>query len=237
MDKTWRIVSSVGALPAVIAIIFRFTITDLGRYTLDVQDDGDRAIYDTESHYGTSPSSSTIESIQLGDIQGESTEADQHQEPPERQESQKEDEMLPDQFTYRAIREYFYDQGNWRYLAGTSLCWFLMDFAFFGLGLNNPKTLANIWGEPLIGPLYPLLLQDARRSLLTVSIGSVLGIFVLIIFIDRIRRRLVLIYSFLGLGILFIFTGVTYICTRNHRTHIITIVLSSLCQFVFNLGM
>ena len=217
MDKVWRIVSSVGAIPAVVAIIFRFTITDPGRYTLDVQNEGERAVHDTDSHFGISR-----ESL----LEMEET----HQEPIAQ------DEPLPEQFTFNGITNYFYVHGNWRYLAGTCLCWFALDIAFFGLGLNNPKTLALIWEQTSSGPLQPILLKDAIRSLITVSIGSVLGTLVLIAFIDKLRRRLILIYSFLGLGVLFVFTGITFLLARNHRAHILTIVLCSICQFIFNLG-
>jgi PHS family inorganic phosphate transporter-like MFS transporter len=35
--------------------------------------------------------------------------------------------------------------GNIRYLSATSICWFLLDFAFYGLGINNPRVIAAIW--------------------------------------------------------------------------------------------
>jgi len=218
MDKVWRIVSSVGAIPAVVAIIFRFTITDPGRYTLDVQNEGERAVSDTDSHFGRMSHESLLEMQQM------------HQEPIPQ------DEPLPPQFTIDGIMQYFYVEGNWRYLAGCCFCWFALDIAFFGLGMNNPKTLSVIWEQASTGPMHPLLLKDSMRSLITVSIGSVLGTLVLIAFIDKIRRRQVLIYSFLALGILFVFTGITFMLARNHRAHILTIVLCSICQFVFNLG-
>jgi PHS family inorganic phosphate transporter-like MFS transporter len=226
MDKIWRIVSSVGALPAVVAIIFRFTITDPGRYTLDVQNEGERAVNDTDTHFGISRESLVSSAYEMVD----GAQQEVHQEPIEQ------DEPLPDQFTYAGIKQYFYHEGNWRYLAGTSLCWFLLDFAFFGLGLNNPDTLADIWNEAPIGPMHQQLLNDAKRSLITVSIGSVLGIPVLITFIDRVSRRRILIHSFFGLGLLFIFTGMSYLLAMKHRAHILTIVLCSICEFVFNLG-
>jgi PHS family inorganic phosphate transporter-like MFS transporter len=130
LDKTWRIVSSVGAALALIAIIFCFTITDSGRYTLDVQNDGVRAVNDTKSHYPSRASSMT--SLVPSEVETQ-------YRPPTA-----EDEPLPLQFHWEDINRYFIQERNWRYLAGTSACWFLHDFAFFGLGMNTPQTLAQL---------------------------------------------------------------------------------------------
>lgn len=51
VDGPWRWVTGIGALLAFIAIVFRLTITDPGRYTLDVMNDPDRAVRETEQHY------------------------------------------------------------------------------------------------------------------------------------------------------------------------------------------
>jgi PHS family inorganic phosphate transporter-like MFS transporter len=34
------------------------------------------------------------------------------------------------QFSYTELHTYFIKEGNWRYLAGTSIAWLLLDFAF-----------------------------------------------------------------------------------------------------------
>jgi MFS transporter, PHS family, inorganic phosphate transporter len=50
-------------------------------------------------------------------------------------------------FTWLEVKNFLFTEGNWRYLAATSLCWFLLDFAFYGLGINNPRQLAAIWAS------------------------------------------------------------------------------------------
>ncbi|KAK5729958.1 hypothetical protein LTR17_011475 [Elasticomyces elasticus] len=47
IDKLRRWVIGMGAVPAVLAILFRLTIPESGRYTYDVQKDGPRALQDT----------------------------------------------------------------------------------------------------------------------------------------------------------------------------------------------
>ena len=42
------------------------------------------------------------------------------------------DEAEYTQFTFTELWSYFVRDGNWRYLASTSLTWFLLDFAYYG---------------------------------------------------------------------------------------------------------
>lgn len=51
MDVIWRCIIGVGAFPALIAIIFRLSIPESPRYTMDVDNDGRRALGDTLRHY------------------------------------------------------------------------------------------------------------------------------------------------------------------------------------------
>ncbi len=119
--------------------------------------------------------------------------------------------------------------------------------AFFGLGMNNPKIIATILGEstdnadintPVISTADKriILINNAKGSLLTVSLGAILGTLALILVIDRISRRRLLIYSFLGLAALFVVIAISFEAAMHKRAHILTIVLFGLCQFVFNFG-
>ena len=40
---------------------------------------------------------------------------------------------------------YFWEEGNWKSLAATTGTWFLLDLAFFGLGLNSPQIVTGVW--------------------------------------------------------------------------------------------
>jgi PHS family inorganic phosphate transporter-like MFS transporter len=45
--------------------------------------------------------------------------------------------------------QHFFEDGNWRYLFATSMCWFFLDFAFYALGINNPRQISAIWDDYL----------------------------------------------------------------------------------------
>ena len=119
IDRLWRIVIAVGAIPALIAIIFRFTITDPGRYTFDVKDDGDLAINNTRDHFGGIASIPSLD-IERNEIPVLPLDRDGE-----------EDETIPAQFSWHDLKQYFYVEGNWRYLAGTSLCWAILVGAYY----------------------------------------------------------------------------------------------------------
>ena len=232
VDQIWRVVIGAGVFPAILAIAFRFTITDSGIYTLDVKNEGNRAIRETEKLFYSreAQSGSGIELNESDSQDGAVAE-----------EMVDQDEELPTPFSRYDLHKYFIHEGNWCYLAGTSTCWFLLDLAFYGLGMYNPLTLAQLWDEndqhPTNGVrLYGSLLGNAKRSIVTVSIGSILGSLTLIYFVNSIPRRKRLIWSFLILAFLLMITGISFWKAEGTRVHPLTIGLYALCQFMFNLG-
>ena len=159
------------------------------------------------------------------------------------------------QFSLVELRHYLWDQGKWRYLAGTSICWCLLDFAFYGLGLNKANTLAKIWADKPTpsGPglptwrtqstlpdpnptIYDVLYNEAKQSLLSILIGSLVGSIMTILAINRLDRRDFLVATFLVLAVLLCITGGTLLATFHTEDHAATIVLYALCQTIFSFG-
>src|ERR1700761_5614599 len=113
VDRLWRVIVGIGAVPALFAIISRFLIWDSGVYELEVRKEIPRALRNTARVYRNARASSGS-SIEL-------------QGPGHRDNSEQKAESRI-QFSLRDLYVYFIDEGNWRYLAGTSICWFLLDF-------------------------------------------------------------------------------------------------------------
>jgi len=212
VDSIWRTVIGAGAFPALVAIVFRLTIPESPRFTLDVDHDGQRALEDIREHYsGHIHGQSTQDLERLTEAtreeaareaasaagpghvpelinqqksrpiatirrnpnhneeqeeqqeEGEQEDEDEEEEQEEEQEQEEEEEGEEDEedeeeeeeededeeedatdddqkaFSKADLYEYFIEQGSWRFLAGTSTCWFLLDFAFYGLGINSPR--------------------------------------------------------------------------------------------------
>ncbi|KAI9669765.1 MAG: hypothetical protein M1829_005020 [Trizodia sp. TS-e1964] len=149
------------------------------------------------------------------------------------------------------IYTFFIEERNIHYLLGTAGAWFVLDFAFFGLGMNNPQTIAKVWNadhsnsttpytwytetDPNMS-IFEVLNNNGLRSLVVVSVGSVLGAIIVIFAIDRFNRKNLQMYGFLILGVLLIVIGATFHVVIQTNFHGVTITLYVLCQFFFNLG-
>ncbi|KAK3385858.1 major facilitator superfamily domain-containing protein [Podospora didyma] len=89
-------------------------------------------------------------------------------------------------------------------------------------------------GRPSI---YRVLENNAVRSLLVVSIGSILGNLALVFVIDRFRRRWILMTSFVMLAFLFALTGGTLLGTvERQQPHLVTTVFFGIMHFFFTIG-
>lgn len=159
--------------------------------------------------------------------------------------------MVPESWS-----KFFWEDGNWRSLAATSGAWWAVDFVFYGLGINNPRTIAKIWADHIPAQnvtspplqfwqdpynpdntIYQVLQDDAVHSMITVSIGSLVGSLLLVFFIDYIPRRQYLVISFAILTGLFAIVGSAFLTsTFGNSLHGITIMLYVLCQLFFNFG-
>lgn len=247
VDRIWRIVTGVGAGPALFAIVFRFFIWDSGLYDLEVKKETPRAFRNSQRVYrnveiNSSPNIA-FQNVDSNDKEGVGA--------PE-----------PLQFSKRDLHRYFIAEGNWRTLAGASICWFLLDFAFFGIGMGNPRTLAKIFAtwdshkEIPIAPtwntdpthalnittlkstatIYDSLLNNPIQSMQTVSIASILGSLLFIMVVNYVPRRQWLIYSFISQAVLFIVTGGTFYAVFHKENHAVTVCLVAVCHFLFNFG-
>jgi PHS family inorganic phosphate transporter-like MFS transporter len=249
IDMFWRWVTGLGAVPAVIALVFRLTIPESGRWRLDVQGQADRAIIDTHTHFGTISDLSLDDDLEVRNHLTEQITLDESNGP------------APQRISFSLLRTYLIVEGNWRYLAGTSLCWAMFDFGYYALQINNPRFLAKLWASSqpertikalpawLPNParwnattsqptttVYQILLDNSVHSMISVSAGSILGSLLLICVIDYLPRRKFLMWSFIALALLTAGTGISYLQTFRTANYGITLALFILCQVLFNLG-
>jgi PHS family inorganic phosphate transporter-like MFS transporter len=347
VDRIWRIIIGVGAIPAFIAIAARLTIPESPRFTLDVSHDGKQALkanqeylgqpiaddfdnivldFDGGSVHNSVPASATGRahslpsrapsllndengprfrgnaaeeySYQLQSLDrtivaqenGDVAEANKFSENHEnghipntyhllnghsRSRSVSPLNLPMAQHEYRTeqhpfdgpplenpevhafsraeLSRYFLREGNWRQLAGCSICWFCLDVAFYGLGIGNPRVIAQIWassrqsaneanlppwGNPADPTLsiYQALYQDSLHYIITISLGSLLGSIIILKAIDYIPRKAVLAWSFLALGVTFAIVGGIYSTVAFTDLHAFLITFYALLQLLFNLG-
>ncbi|KAK3394552.1 major facilitator superfamily domain-containing protein [Podospora didyma] len=260
VDGIWRIVIGSGAIPALLAIIFRFFLYDCGLYTLEVKNKPGAAFRDTQRVYGApGPSSGIVMGSPIGaHAPGLGL------------------RQMPVQFSAEDLYNFFIRDKNWHYLFGTAMTWFLLDVSFYGFSLDNRGTLSDLWattekaqvneslwcwnstlpgGESLVrqwestglpkwqtdatqpcNTIYETLLEQSKQYLLTVSIASIAGSACFIFAANRIRRRQWLTTSFLVLMVLFLVTGGVYYGVGHTKASPATVVLVAICHFAFNFG-
>jgi PHS family inorganic phosphate transporter-like MFS transporter len=259
VDGIWRIVIGVGAFPALLAILFRFTLPDSGLYNLEVRMKSKYALSSAAKVYGR-PTAGFAGPIPLRPVPTPVQ--------PERDQSV--------QFSRADMHQYFIVERNWLYLFGTASTWFFLDVALYGFGLDNRTVLADLWattgkveinsslscwnttlpgGESVVPKwraglpvwqtdvtqpcqtIYDVLLQQAKQYLLTVSIGSILGCLAFVFAVNLIPRRQFLTWSFISLAILFGITGGVYYAVHHGPHAVATTVMVGICHFAFNFGM
>ncbi|KAL1982260.1 hypothetical protein VTN96DRAFT_1569 [Rasamsonia emersonii] len=259
VDIMWRWVIGIGVVPGVVASLFRFAIPETPRYLLDIDNDPIRAEFDATTLFGEpaplSPQEldpswgnmksmpSTALSRASGSLDGDTldaTNADYTLHPPTMQ--------SPWRMVLADIIHYFWTEGNWRTLVGTSLAWLLLDFGFYGIGLSSPQFLAKTWGSlNLHSPapswktddspdanVYDMFFNTSIHAMVILNLGSVVGGLLVIMFSYRLNRVSLQKYGFLALAALFIGLGTMFITV--HKEGPIAIVLYIIGQMLFNFG-
>ncbi|OAA53757.1 Major facilitator superfamily domain, general substrate transporter [Niveomyces insectorum RCEF 264] len=160
VDGIWRIVIGSGAVPALLAIIFRFFLYDCGLYSLEVKNKPGTAFRDTQRIYGAPMSMSAHAAGGGGGGVGGGGGGDSNYGgavslySPGGADS---DEPMPVQFSIKDLRNYFVRDGNWCYLLGTAATWFFLDVSFYGFSLDNRGVLADLWVTKDASALGPAL--------------------------------------------------------------------------------
>ena len=262
LDAVWRLIYGVAAIPAFFAFCVRRTVPETPRYVYDIQRNSAAASDGVRYMTANNP-----------ELDAETLEADDPDDPL--------NEMPPSP-SYDDFMEYFFwpegrwynrdgDKiaflgkwttfrftGKWPRLLGTAGAWFLLDLAFFGLGLNSPQIVTGLWkgcrhdnvsnplptviwnSEPGIANSTTPLFKDNEDSFwLIVSIGAISGSALLILISRFVDRRKLLWRMFLALGMLFlVLGGILWHEVMNHDSppYYAVVVFYALCQFLFNLG-
>jgi MFS transporter, PHS family, inorganic phosphate transporter len=126
VDKMWRIIIGFGAVPGCIALYYRLTIPETPRYTFDVARDLVKGGSDAKAYLSGVAEGVPDEVERVKAVAADSANME-----------------IPQASWSDFIQHY----SKWKYgsvLLGTAGSWFLLDVAFYGLGLNNAVILQAI---------------------------------------------------------------------------------------------
>ncbi|KAJ2870238.1 hypothetical protein GGH93_005732 [Coemansia aciculifera] len=214
LDYAWRIIMGLGVVPGILALYSRLTIPETPRYTLDVEQNVHRAAHDVRTTFGAT---------------GHKTIDDVH-EP-----------LHPDHVQVKAQKptwtefyHYFKQWKHFRVLMGTSVTWFALDVAFYGVNLNSSIILTAI-GFSGSGTPYHALIRISAGNIILNLLGTLPGYWVTVFTIDRLGRRTIQFIGFTMLLILFCILGFAYHQILD-KSVAAFIVLITLAQFFQNFG-
>jgi MFS transporter, PHS family, inorganic phosphate transporter len=180
LDRVWRVTFGIGAFPAFIAFFLRAFIPESPRYTIDVNgnidkgfDDTSKLVYINEGDYAQS---------MFGENSNLGAQYDLHV----RQNS-------PSDF-----RKTFSVARNMKNLFAVSYSWFVSDFVWFGLTMNQTSMLTilqyitpptNSLGYTDLTNIYDPFFKTAVLNIVIVLFGIIPGYILSILLIEKIGRR------------------------------------------------
>lgn len=133
-----------------------------------------------------------------------------------------------------SFKNFFHHFGKWRHgkiLIGTSLSWFLLDIAYYGLNLNTSEIL-QIIGFASSTNVYEKLYNASAGNLILICAGSLPGYWATIPTIDIIGRKPIQLFGFIILFVLLLVIGFTY----DHLSSQSLLALYVIAQFFQNFG-
>jgi hypothetical protein len=155
---------------------------------------------------------------------------------------------------WQQITGYFTDMSaylrindRFRTLLGVCIVWFLVDIAFYSLGLDSPRTIQQIWRnapaetidttlcknrwqtDPGLS-IYETLRVDIIRNLVTISTGAVTGSVLALFAIDYVPRVSWMACWFVALASVFAVMGGSFFAAYQSDKYALTITLYVLTQ-------
>ncbi|EXA38498.1 MFS transporter, PHS family, inorganic phosphate transporter [Fusarium oxysporum f. sp. raphani 54005] len=212
-DRAWRIIVGVGAIPACAALYYRITIPETPRYTFDVEHDVEKADADIKAYVASKSKGSfdVVHQVRSKRVAGRSLDVPRA--------------------SWSDLISFFRQWANFKMLLGTTLSWFFLDLAFYGLGLNNTFVLQAV-GYGAGNSLFEKLHNQAVGMIILTCAGSLPGYWTAILSVDTFGRKPLQVFGFLLLTIIFCILGFAYKSLSQGGLLALYIV----GQFLFNAG-
>ncbi|EQK97524.1 hypothetical protein G6O67_007434 [Ophiocordyceps sinensis] len=215
VDKMWRALIGIGAVPACIALYFRLTIPETPRYTFDVARDVEKAQGDVRAYMAGKPGGEPDAVTRVVTN------------------AAAKDELEVPKASWTDFFHHYGKLKNFSLLLGTAGSWFCLDVAFYGLSLNNGTILSIIgYSTKDTHNVYDFLYKTAVGNLVIVLAGAVPGYWVSVGTIDILGRKKIQMGGFIILTVLFIVMGFAYNSLSSNGL----LAIYVLAQFFFNFG-
>jgi len=224
-DRSWRIIIGFGMLPAIFALYYRLTIPETPRFTFDVTLDAEKANADIRIFIDAEIALEQIDAFQRDSTNRLGLESQIQSQ------VRGVDNLIQPRGSWADFFKYFKNHRNGSVLFATMASWFLLDFAFYGLALNNTVEL-EVLGFASGSDVFRVLLATSLGNLILVCAGGLPGYLLSALFMDTLGRRFIQIGGFASLTVIFLIIGFGY----SSFDKVSLIALYILAQLFFNFG-
>ncbi|KAH7333875.1 inorganic phosphate transporter [Rhizoctonia solani] len=217
IDAVWRIVVGVSLIPAFGTLYQRLTLPESTRFSKTRNTEADEAQKeaDAQNEKEAELKKATLDasSSEQSSVQAEVAEVKKKAH----------------------IHEFLEYMSEWRHaklLIGTSLSWFLVDIAFYGINLNTSVVLQQIGFDGAGNNAWHKIFRVATGNLIITALGFVPGYYVTVLTVEWLGRKWIQIQGFIMSSVF-----LAILAAKFHTLSSVPfIVCFALMQFFFNFG-
>ncbi|KAF9161078.1 Inorganic phosphate transporter pho84 [Mortierella sp. AD010] len=208
LDYVWRCLIGLGCIPALVAVYFRLTIPETPRFVLDVENNLHKAERDVatvlQARNALQSDRDVVEdrNTQFNLINPRKNSLAR----PDYERTRYSDGTYASKWVFRDDRttgsnfrdfcRYFSRWNTFKVLMGTSMTWFALDVAFYGIGLNNTSILSTINFGTDSNDAYTVMWSATVGQVIIVLLGAIPGYWVTVFTIERLGRIKIQVLGF-----------------------------------------
>ncbi|KAJ7656824.1 major facilitator superfamily domain-containing protein [Mycena polygramma] len=216
VDGVWRIVVGVSLIPAFATLYQRLTLPESTRFIASQDKD---VVMELKKQQAAAEAGAESNSPAETSPKKEAAEVDVAA-------------IVKKKAHFREFITYFSEWRHAKLLIGTSVCWFLLDIAFYGINLNQNVVLQQIGFDGKTGSAWEKLFKVSTGNIIITALGFVPGYYASILLIETLGRKWIQIQGFIMAGV--------FLAILAAKFHTLSkagfIVCFSFLQFFFNFG-
>ncbi|KAJ1781218.1 hypothetical protein LPJ62_005913 [Coemansia sp. RSA 2167] len=223
LDYVWRIIIGVGCIPGVATLYWRLTMADSVRF----------------QNISANTRASSMESTRADEEKLLATETRNTNSIFETNNEVAQSPLMESNRPghTKTFSQHFSEWRHLKVLLGTSIAWFALDVAFYGINLNSAVVIDAIG---FAGNLYQdkpshFIIRNCVGNIIINILGSVPGYWITVFTIERLGRKTIQLMGFGVLAVLYVILGFAYNQILAKSTGAF-IFLFSLAQLFQNFG-
>ncbi|KAJ1936308.1 hypothetical protein GGF37_005661 [Kickxella alabastrina] len=206
LDYVWRIIIGVGCIPGVATLYWRLTMKESDRFQrlnnndsaaslITAGSDNEKLLVSPENANEAAESPLFAEQG-IGQTLSASLALEEARRPRQ----------------LKSFGQYFGEWKHMKVLLGTSIAWFALDVAFYGINLNSSIVIGAIGFAGNISTDKPskFIIRNCLGNIIINILGSVPGYWISVFTIERIGRKKIQLIGFGALTILYLILGFGY---------------------------